>query len=128
MQAQIDFEKVGERVKAARIERNITQEELCEKCGCTTSHLSRLENGKAEVSLELLFKLSIELEKSMDYFVMDTPNADPSIKIEQTIAGKLSDCTPQTLNFVEQFLDVLLEYQNSLDETNYLYGKGKKVF
>lgn len=112
MHTQINFVKVGERVKEARIEKNITQEELCEKCGCTTSHLSRLENGKAGVSLELLFKLSLELEKSMDYFIMDTPYVGPNIKINQAIAGKLSDCTPQSLDFVERILDIVLEQQN----------------
>lgn len=118
MQSQIklDYALVGKRVREARKAKKITQAELCERCGCTAAHLSRLENGKAGTSLELLYSISIELEQSMDYFLMDNPLTNPKIKFDHAIVGKLIECNSQTLDVVEGLLDRLLVYQHGVEK------------
>jgi len=118
MQSQIklDYALVGKRVKEARKAKKVTQAELCERCGCTAAHLSRLENGKAGISLELLYAISIELGQSMDYFLMDNPLTNPKIKFDHAIVGKLIECNSQTLGVVEGLLDRLLDYQHGMDK------------
>ena len=73
----LDDVLLGKRVKIARKEKRLTQEELAGLCNCTPTHICNIENGKIGISLELLFKISILLGKSMDYFVMDNPGVDP---------------------------------------------------
>ena len=62
----LDDVLLGRRVKIARKEKRITQEELAALCNCTPTHICNIENVKIGISLELLFKISILLGKSMD--------------------------------------------------------------
>lgn len=49
----------GENLKHFRKMNKITQEELSEKLGITSTHLSRIENGKSFVTAELLDALCV---------------------------------------------------------------------
>ena len=109
----LDDVLLGRRVKIARKEKRLTQEELAGLCNCTPTHICNIENGKIGISLELLFKISILLGKSMDYFVMDNPGVDPQVKINAEIAPKLARCNPQMLDIVDSILDKLIHYQDS---------------
>ena len=115
----LDDVLLGKRVKIARKEKRITQEELAGLCNCTPTHICNIENGKIGISLELLFKISILLGKSMDYFVMDNPGADPQVKINSEIAPKLARCNPQMLDIIDTMLDKLLHYQDSFRYSAY---------
>lgn len=88
----VDCTLIGKRVREARKSSHMTQEELAEKCSCTPTHICNLENGKIGVLLELLFRLSMALNKSLNYFVMDSPGANPRVKINSNIAPKLIQC------------------------------------
>ena len=107
-QCSLDSAGIGKRVREARREKKVTQEDLAEMCGCTPTHICNIENGKIGVSLELLFKISVLLEKSMDYFVMDHDIANPQIKIDNNIAPKLKQCDTQMLDMVDNFLEGLI--------------------
>lgn len=111
----LDSVMIGKRVKTARKNAKMTQEHLAELCDCTPTHICNIENGKIGISLELLFKLSKLLGKTMDYFVMDSPGADPKIKIDEHIAPKLSQCDHNMLTMVDSFLDELLTYRKAID-------------
>ena len=115
----LDDVLLGRRVKIARKEKRITQEELAGLCNCTPTHICNIENGKIGISLELLFKISILLGKSMDYFVMDNPGVDPQVKINAEIAPKLARCNPQMLDIVDTILDKLIHYQDSFRHSAY---------
>lgn len=115
----LDDVLLGKRVKIARKEKRITQEELAALCNCTPTHICNIENGKIGISLELLFKFSILLGKSMDYFVMDNPGVDPQVKINAEIAPKLARCNPQMLDIVDTILDKLIHYQDSFRHSAY---------
>ena len=115
----LDDVMLGKRVKIASKEKRLTQEELAGLCNCTPTHICNIENGKIGISLELLFKISIFLGKSMDYFVMDNPSVDPQVKINAEIAPKLARCNPQMLDIVNTILDKLIHYQDSFRRSAY---------
>ena len=52
----------------------------------------------------------------MDYFVMDSPGANPQIKIDENIAPKLIQCDKDMLTIVDQLLDNLITYKKAIDE------------
>lgn len=112
----LDASLIGRRVKTARKEMSLTQEELAGLCDCTTTHICNIENGKIGISLDLLFKISVILEKSMDYFAMDNPSANPQMKINTEIAPKLTQCDAQMLDIVDNLLDRLIGYRNSISQ------------
>ena len=115
-QCALDTALIGKRIKAARKEMNHTQEYLASLCDCPPTHICNIENGKIGISLELLYKISIILEKSMDYFVMDNPNANPQVRINMEIAPKLTQCDPMMLDMVDNFLDMLILYRDNVSK------------
>lgn len=48
---------IGEMVKEARKEAQLTQDDLAKKTGTKKSYISRLENGKIDIQISTLFKI-----------------------------------------------------------------------
>jgi DNA-binding XRE family transcriptional regulator len=48
---------ISEVLKAARLEANMTQEQLAQKVGTKKSYISRLENGKCDIQLSTLYRI-----------------------------------------------------------------------
>lgn len=111
VQPTVDFTKIGQRIKAARLEKGLNQSELGELVGCSNNHMSHVEVGQTKVSLSMLMKLSLVLEKDFDYFLMDTPYVRQERLIDTEILKKLKKCTPATLISVNKIIDILLEQQ-----------------
>ena len=111
VQPTVDFTKIGQRIKAARLEKGLNQSELGELVGCSNNHMSHVEVGRTKVSLSILMKLSLVLEKDFDYFLMDTPYVRQERLIDTEILKKLKKCTPATLISVNKIIDILLEQQ-----------------
>ena len=62
MEQEIDYAKLGLRIKELRIKKGLTQDNLAELVGCNTSHISNIENNHTKVSLNVL--LSIEIGRA----------------------------------------------------------------
>ena len=60
---------IGELIKA-RQGRGITQEQLAEMCDLS-AHIGHVERGTRALSLETLVKISLILDVSTDYLLMD---------------------------------------------------------
>ncbi len=48
---------ISEMLKAARKEANLTQEQLAERAGTKKSYISKLENGKGNITLATLIRI-----------------------------------------------------------------------
>lgn len=115
MQPEIDFAKIGQRIKAARMEKGLNQGELGELVGCSNNHMSHVEVGQTKVSLTMLMKLSVVLEKDFDYFLLDTPYVRQDCVIDSEILDKMKKCSPATLISINKIIDVLLEQQDVVE-------------
>lgn len=114
MQPEIDYLKIGQRVKSARLKKRLNQSELAALIGCSNNHMSHIEIGQTKLSLPMLLKLSYVLEENLDYFLFDTPFAKSESLIDSEIAEKLNQCAPATLIAINKMLDALLEQQETL--------------
>lgn len=54
---------VGNNIKVIRKSKNMTQEELAEKCGLQTSYLAGVERGERNITLQTLEKILMGLEE-----------------------------------------------------------------
>lgn len=115
VQPEIDFAKIGQRIKAARMEKGLNQGELGELVGCSNNHMSHVEVGQTKVSLTMLMKLSVVLEKDFDYFLLDTPYVRQDRVIDSEILDKMKKCSPATLISINKIIDVLLEQQDVVE-------------
>lgn len=61
---------LSEKLREARLEAGITQEELANRIGTKKSYISRLENGHADVQLSTLYKIFAGLGKRVSVTVL----------------------------------------------------------
>ncbi len=59
---------VSKRIRDARNESSLTQEQLAEKTGLPQSHISRIENAKHSPSRATLEKIAAALNKPLEFF------------------------------------------------------------
>ncbi len=111
MQPEIDYLKIGQRIRTARLEKKLSQADLGALVGCSNNHMSHVEVGQTKVSLPMLLKLAQVLDKDFDYFLLDTPYARQDSLIDGEISEKLKRCNTATLVAANKMLDVLLEQQ-----------------
>lgn len=114
IQPEIDYVKIGQRIKAARLEKRYSQADLGALVGCSNIHMSHVEVGQTKVSLAMLLKLAFVLEKNFDYFLLDTPYAKCDSIIDAGIATKLKKCNVTTLITVSKMIDVLIDQQEMI--------------
>jgi len=62
---------IGQRIRAHRLEQQVTQTELARQIGIQQSDLSRMEKGEYRVSLDVLFRIMGALELSLGDFFGD---------------------------------------------------------
>ena len=67
----LDYQSIGNRIKIARIRKNMTQETLAEKAGFSVVHISNIENGHTKLSLEAIVNIANALAVSADDLLCD---------------------------------------------------------
>ena len=114
MPSDNDYAKIGMRIRTLRKERHMTQDDLAHICGCTSNHLSAIENGEHKPSFDLMMNIATSLGETLDYFVSETSHTNPQYFINTRIAPKLEACDAQELLLVERFIDEMLDYKKSI--------------
>ncbi|MGA5689601.1 helix-turn-helix domain-containing protein [Cytobacillus pseudoceanisediminis] len=65
----IYLQEIGKKVKEARLNKALTQQELADKCQLTKSHISKIENGQAAPAVATLSKIAQELGAPLSWFL-----------------------------------------------------------
>lgn len=98
---------LGATIRTARMEQNLSQEELAELVNITPTHLKHLESEHRKPSIEVLFKLVETLHISLDHLLLDKDETDMSqtyIKIK----CMLEKCTDKELAIIFDVIQSLL--------------------
>lgn len=74
MKSQFDYLALGQRIRKARKEKHMTQEQLAETCNLSTAHIGHIERGTRALSIESLITISNILDVSTDYLLLDVSN------------------------------------------------------
>lgn len=69
--------ELGQKLKAARLEANLSQRQLCEEI-VTRNMLSQIENGTAHPSMDTLRQFAARLQKPISYFLEDEAVTSPN--------------------------------------------------
>ncbi len=104
--------KIGNKIRERRRKFHITQAELAEICDISTVYMSRIENGSANPSLDILLNLAAALNTTPDFFLTDTEHASVYY-LNDEISQKLQKCNPRTLRILNKMIDVLLAEQKN---------------
>lgn len=108
---ELDLVKMGKRIQKVRKLRRLTQNNLASICNCSSNHLSAIENEINKPSLEMMMKISVALDKSVDYFLMDSSHDSKAYLIDDQIIDRLNKCDTTTLQFIVSFIDDIVVYK-----------------
>lgn len=95
----MNYTKIGERIRKYRREQNLSQEELAEKIGISTTHMSHIETGSTKLSLPVLVELAEKLNVSSDNLLFDEQNISNS-----EISNLLNECSPEELDIITSII------------------------
>lgn len=96
----MDYAAMGQRIKQARKEKHLTQEQLAEACSISTSFLGHIERGTRIASLETLYSLCNALNVSADYLI--------GLQTETAIKAITSDLTQEEIKAAAPLLQKIL--------------------
>lgn len=91
--------KVGERLRKARLEKNMSQAELAEKAHMSLPLISDLELGKKGMHLHTFVALADALEVSTDY-ILRTNAPEVTAIYQNEVSELLSDCSPEEMEAI----------------------------
>ncbi len=100
---------IGQRIRAVRIAKKMTQLQLAEKSGMSTSNISDLENGKTNMYVTTLFRVIEALQCSAD--VIMRPNV-PEVNnlYKQEYAQLIDGCTPLQMETIMSVTKSLIDF------------------
>lgn len=93
MKTELNYKLVGQRIRAMRKKRGMTQEQLAELAEISPQHCSGIETGAAKVSLPALIKIANVLEASMDELLMDSVSAAAKPEMMKEVEAVFADAT-----------------------------------
>ena len=108
----MDYYKIGQRIRKFRKAYRLSQEQLAEKVGISTTHMSHIETGNTKLSLPLFVKLANVLSIQTDELLHDTPQKNKTA-IKGELEEILDSCSMQDIQIIE---DVVQAVKVSLDK------------
>lgn len=100
---ELDYVKIGERIREIRKERKWTQSELAYRAGINSSYLSHIETAKTKLSLPVIVQIANALSVSVDRLLCDSLE-DAKHIFDDKIAKELADCDTAEL---QAFLEII---------------------
>ena len=106
MHQEIDYAKLGLKIKSLRIHKGLTQENLAEMVSCNTSHISNIENNHTKVSLNVLLAIANSLNTSIDYLLADQYK-NSSLALDNEILRAIQKCNSREKEKILKMIDIL---------------------
>ena len=108
MLSEINYQELGLRIKNTRLKNGLTQEQLADKVGCNTSHISNIENNYTKLSLNVLLTIANALNVTIDYLLSNQLNTS-SDALNTEIVNRLSLCNNKQKEQILQIIDILIK-------------------
>ena len=102
---------MGDRIREARKNLNVTQEQLAESLGITPYYMGELERGNKTPSLDLFINLVEILNVSADYLLRDIVSVG-NVYGDSSMARKLENLTPKQRVALEALIETYIKYLN----------------
>ena len=87
----MSYYTIGQRIRRIRKAHKLSQEELAEKVGISTTHMSHIETGNTKLSLPVFVDIAEALEVQTDSLLYDNPHDSISTAMND-IASILEEC------------------------------------
>ncbi|MCI8527108.1 MAG: helix-turn-helix transcriptional regulator [Oscillospiraceae bacterium] len=102
----LDFCRIGKKIRDIRIEKRLTQEYIADMADVNTSHISNIENDRAKISLPTLVHVCNALDTTVDHILAEEYK-DPLSAIDQAILHELRKCDAATKERILKIVQIL---------------------
>ncbi len=106
MQQEVNYAKLGMKIKSLRLRRGLTQDNLAEMVSCNTSHISNIENNHTKVSLNVLLAIANSLDTSID-FLLSEQYENISLALDNEILRVLKDCDTAKKEKILKIIEII---------------------
>jgi len=111
----MDYYEIGQRIRKFRKAYNFSQEQLAEKIGISTTHMSHIETGNTKLSLSVFVKIADALSVQTDELLYDIPQINRTL-IKHELTELIDSCSQQDM-YIR--VDVIKTLKSSLDKYNH---------
>lgn len=108
----MNYYEIGQRIRKFRKAYNFSQEQLAEKVGISTTHMSHIETGNTKLSLPVFAKIANALSIQTDELLYDIPQINKTI-IKHELTEIIDSCPQQDMYIL---LDVLKTLKSALEK------------
>ena len=99
----MNYFEIGQRIRKFRKAHQLSQEELAERVGISTTHMSHIETGNTKLSLPVLVSLSVALDVRTDDLLFDCVDAGQNAVLEELLSS-FSDCSSRQLKVLNDIV------------------------
>ena len=99
----MDLKKLGLRIKELRKKRNLTQEELGESSEMNSKHLSEIERGIVNISVQSLAKIAESLDVPL-LVLLEVEHQKSKEELEQEITKMVSSSTHDQTQLIHRIV------------------------
>lgn len=101
-----DYSVIGRRIKEARLEQHITQEELADKLNLSVAFMSRVERGHSAVNLKRLTQIA-EVLNVTPGFLLTGSNTTSKDYLKEDFRNILEKCTPEQQKLIYEISELV---------------------
>ena len=102
----IDYSIIGQRLKKARKEKNLTQEELAEKIDVSIAFLSRIERGSSQINLKRLSQIC-EILGITEGEILNGVSNNSTKYLDNEFSSLLKDCSADKQKLIYDIAKVI---------------------
>ena len=102
----LDYTIIGQRIKQARLAKNLTQENLAEQIDVSVAFLSRVERGSSHINLRRLNQLCRILDVSEGY-ILNGVASNSENYLNKEFSQLLKSCSPETQRLIYDVAKVI---------------------
>lgn len=110
----MNYYEIGQRIRKFRKTCNLSQEQLAEKVGISTTHMSHIETGNTKLSLPVFIAIANTLSVQTDELLHDFSEINKTSAKNEIIA-LLDTCSPKETYIIN---NVVRTVKSSLDKYN----------
>lgn len=102
----VDYNIIGERIKLARKERNMTQEKLAEEMGVSIAFLSRIERGSSQINLKRLSQIC-NILGTTEGEILNGVSSGSSTYLDSELSNILKNCSSEQVKLIYEIAKVI---------------------
>ena len=99
----MDYYEIGQRIRKIRKARGLSQEQLAEKVGISTTHMSHIETANTKLSLPVFIQIAEVLEVQTDSLLYDNPRESVSTAMSD-ISAILEGCDAKQARIIVEIV------------------------